>query len=445
MLHYDNLHQYQLTSINKMIENETYGLFLDMGLGKTVSSLTAIKELYDDFAINKVLVIAPLRVSKTVWHSEAKEWSHLKDDLTFSIITGNLEKRLLALQTDAIVYTINRENIPWLVEHYKSKWPFDMIVIDESSSFKNPTSKRFRSLKEILKYTKHRYLLTGTPSPNGLIDLWSQIYILDEGERLGKNITRFRNTYFEKDFMGYNYSLKEGSEEIIIDKIKDKIVSMNSEDYLNLPELIPSVVNVPLEGKLLRQYKQFEEDMITQIADNEISAVNAATLSNKLLQFSSGAIYDEDSEVHHIHDLKFEALDEIIEYNPDTPILVAYNFKHELDRLLKRYPQAESLHRKWDDSDNDRWNNNEIPLLFAHPASAGHGLNLQKGDGHIAVWLGFNWSLELYQQFNKRLHRQGQKQPVSLIHIAVGDIEYRLMRTLTKKDITQKELLEALK
>ena len=444
MLHYSNLHNYQLRSVKYMIDNDSYGLFLDMGLGKTVSALTATKELYDDFAINKVLVIAPLRVAKTVWHTEISEWSHLSE-LSYSIITGTLKERLTALNKDAIVYTVNRETVPWLVEHYKSKWPFDMIVIDESSSFKNPTSKRFRSLKKILKYTTRRYILTGTPTPNGLIDLWSQIYILDEGERLGKNITRFRNTYFDKDFMGYNYTLKEGADERIASKIRDKVVSMNSEDYLELPDVVASVLNVPLSGKLLKQYSQFEEDMITKIDnEHEVTAMSAVTLSNKLLQFSSGAIYDEEGVTHHIHDLKLDALDEILEANLG-PILVAYNFKHELDRLLKKYPYAEVLHSKWDDKDNARWNNSEIRLLFAHPASAGHGLNLQKGDGHIAVWLGFNWSLELYQQFNKRLHRQGQKNTVSLIHIAVGEIEYRLMRTLTKKDATQKELLGALK
>ncbi|WP_373074027.1 SNF2-related protein [Sulfurimonas sp.] len=441
MLNRSNLHEYQNQAVKHIIKKEHSGLFLDMGLGKTVSTLTATTELLDDFATTKVLIVGPLRVCQTVWHTEAENWSHLKH-LKFSIVTGNLKERIAALNRKADIYVINRENIPWIVDHYKSKWPFDMLVIDESSSFKNPTSKRFRALKKILKYLKYSVILTGTPSPNGYTDIWSQIYVLDQGERLGKNISMYRRTYFDSDFMGYSYKIKEGAAETIQNKIKDLVLSMSSEDYLELPEYISSVLDTPLTPKLQKLYKDFENDMIIEITDANLTAMSAATLSNKLLQFSSGAVYDEDGNVHHIHDLKFDTMDEIIEDNPNDNILVAYNYKHELDRLLKKYPQAVALDKEGKAVKD--WNDGKIKMLLAHPASAGHGLNLQYG-GSLLVWFGFNWSLELYQQFNKRLHRQGQKNIVRNLHIAVGQVEYRLMRSLAKKNVTQKELLESLK
>lgn len=437
-----DLHNYQLRAIEKVKSQKGTGLFIDMGLGKTTSTLTATMDILDDFEINKFLIIAPLRVANTVWHNEAKNWEHLKE-LGFSIVTGSEKERIAALKEENQYYVINRENLPWLVDYYKSKWPFDGLAIDESSSFKNPTSKRFRALKKVLKYIKKRIILTGTPSPNGYMDLWSQIFILDDGEALGTSITRFRNTYFDKDFMGFNYTLKEGAAERIQDKIKHLVISMQTADYLNLPEFIPSVIDVPLPSALLKKYKAFEEDMIMAInSEDKITAVSAAALSNKLLQFSSGAVYDEDGTAHHFHDLKFDALDEIMEENPNDNFLIAYNFKHEKERLLKRYPEAVLIDKEGKAVKD--WNEGKIKMLLAHPASAGHGLNLQHG-GSLLIWLGFNWSLELYQQFNKRLHRQGQKEVVRAMHIAVGDVEYRLMRSLAKKDITQDELLKALK
>lgn len=441
MLKYTDTHDYQFRAIRHIKGQKGSGLFLDMGLGKTGSTLTATKEILDDFEIVKCLIVAPLRVANTVWHKEALEWEHLQD-LDFSIVTGTLTDRLRALKQETRYYVINRENLVWLVDHYKSKWPFDMLVIDESSSFKNPTSKRFRALKKVLKYIKKRVILTGTPSPNGYMDLWSQIFILDDGEALGTSITRYRNTYFDKDFMGFNYTLKEGSEKKIQDKIKHLVISMKSEDYLNLPKFLPTVIDTPLPPKLLKQYKDFEEDMIMQMNGENITAMSAAALSNKLLQFSSGAVYDEDGNYHVLHDLKFDTLDEIIEENPNDNMLVAYNFKHEKERLMKRYPEAVLMDKEGKAVED--WNKGKIKMLLAHPASAGHGLNLQHG-GALMVWLGFNWSLELYQQFNKRLHRQGQKEVVRAMHIAVGDVEYRLMRALAKKDATQFELMEALK
>jgi SNF2 family DNA or RNA helicase len=396
--------------------------------------------LLDDFEVIKPLIVAPLRVANTVWHNESNDWSHL-EELGFSIITGNLKERLSALNKKADVYVVNRENLSWLIDYYKSKWPFDLLAIDESTSFKNPTSKRFRDLKKVLKYIKKRIILTGTPAPNGYMDLFSQIYILDEGERLGKNVTRYRNTYFDKDFMGFNYVLKEGAAERIQEKIKDIVYHVPTEGNVNLPDVVSTVIDTPLTPALMKKYKDFEEDMIMMIEDNEITSISAAALSNKLLQFSSGAVYDEDQNIHFIHDLKFDTLDEVIEENPNDNILVAYNFKHELLRLKKRYPSAVVLSKGG--SEVKAWNEGKIKMLLVHPASAGHGLNLQHG-GSLAVWFGFTWSLENYQQLNKRLHRSGQKNTVRLVHIAVGAVEYRLMKALAKKDVTQADLLRSL-
>lgn len=441
MLNRSNLHDYQKRAVKHIIDKQKSGLFLDMGLGKTATTLTAASDLLDDFAVTKVLIVGPLRVANAVWRQEADNWGHLKY-LNFSIVTGDANKRKAALEKDADIYVINRENIPWIVDYYKSRWPFDMLIIDESSSFKNATSKRFRALKKILKFIKYSVILTGTPSPNGYIDIWSQVYILDKGDRLGKNISMYRRTYFDADFLGYNYKIKEGAAGNIQDKIKDLILSMSAKDYLELPAYVSSVLDTPLTPKLEKMYKDFENDMIIQMEDANLTAVSAATLSNKLLQFSSGAVYDEDGKVHYIHDLKFETLDEILEDNPSDNILVAYNYKHELDRLLERYPFAVKLDKEG--KAVKEWNDGKIKMLLAHPASAGHGLNLQHG-GSLIVWFGFNWSLELYQQFNARLHRQGQKNVVRNLHIAVGQIEYRLMKSLAKKDVTQQELLDSLK
>ena len=433
---------YQTTGVQFTKDRKGSALFLDMGLGKTSITLTAILDMLNDFEVIKPIIVAPLRVANTVWHNESDDWSHL-EELGFSIITGTEKERILALNKKADIYVINRENIPWLVEYYKSKWPFDLLAIDESTSFKNPTSKRFRALKSVLKYIKKRIILTGTPAPNGYMDLWSQIYILDEGERLGKNITRFRNTYFDKDFMGFNYILKEGAADRIQEKIKDIVYHVPTEGNVELPDVISSVIDTPLTPKLLKKYQDFEEDMIMQIEGESelITSMSAAALSNKLLQFSSGAVYDEDQNIHQLHDLKFDTLDEIIEENPNDNMLVAYNFKHELLRLRKRYPEAVVLSKGGEEV--KQWNDGKIKMLLVHPASAGHGLNLQHG-GSLLIWLGFTWSLENYQQLNKRLHRSGQKNTVRLVHIAVGAVEYRLMKSLAKKDVTQADLLRSL-
>lgn len=442
MLTKGNLHNYQHKGVTHIIDNPSSALFLDMGLGKTATSLTAADELiYDRFEVDKILVIAPLRVANNVWHTEASKWEHLKH-LKFSIVTGSARDRVKALQRTADIYVINRENVKWLVDYYKNKFPFQMVFIDESSSFKNPASQRFKSLKKVLHKIKRMVLLTGTPAPNGYMDLWSQIYLLDSGLRLGKNITFFRSRYFDKDFMGYNYTLREKADIQIQEAISDIVLSMQSEDYLELPEHVTSVLGNKLEGDLLKKYQKLEADMIMEIEDDKITAMSAAALSNKLLQFCSGNMYDEVGNVHHIHSLKIDTLKEIIDENPADNILVAYNYRHELEAIKSAFPEAKVLSKNGQEVSD--WNEGKIKLLLAHPASAGHGLNLQDG-GSVYVWYGFTWSLELYQQFNKRLHRQGQSDTVRGFHIAVGDTEYRLMSVLSKKDATQDDLLKALK
>jgi SNF2 family DNA or RNA helicase len=443
MRHERDLHDYQCRAVEHILSKNKSALWLDMGLGKTVTTLTAIDTLmYDTMDVHKVLIICPLRVANTVWHTEAKNWSHLKG-LKFSIVTGSVTERLAALHRSVDIYVINRENIPWLVEHMGKKWNFDMVVIDESSSFKTHSSQRFKALKKVLPLISRMVQLTGTPSPNGYMDIWSQIYLMDMGTRLGRTISLFRDRYFNRDYMGFKYELRDGSVMQIQDKIQDLILSMSSDDYLQLPDYIPSVLHNKLEGKLLKSYRDFEKQMVLDINKKEtVTAVSAAALSNKLLQFCSGAVYDELGTVHHIHDLKIDTLKEIIENNPNDNILVAYNYKHELSRLQIAFPNAVVLDKKGEAV--EKWNKGEIKILLAHPASAGHGLNLQHG-GSLIIWFGFVWSLELYQQFNARLYRQGQKNSVRVLHIAVGDIENHLMNTLMSKEVTQDQLLSALK
>lgn len=391
--------------------------------------------------MSKVLIVAPLRVANTVWHSEANKWEHTQN-LKFSIVTGSQIERVTALQRKADIYVINRENMKWLVDYYKGKFPFDMLVIDESSSFKSHSSQRFKALKKVAHLINRAVLLTGTPASNGYMDLWSQFYILDGGYRLGKTISFFRDRYFTRDFMGFKYELRNGSVEKIHSQIKDLVLSMSSEDYLSLPDFIPIVMENKLEGELLKQYKKLEHDMMLSIGSDKITAVSMGVLTNKLLQFSSGNMYDENQNVIHIHDLKIETLKEIMDANPNDNLLVTYNYKHELEAVSSAFPEAVVLDKKG--GAVDEWNKGKIKILLAHPASAGHGLNLQQG-GNIIVWYGFNWSLELYQQFNARLHRQGQKNVVRCIHIVVGEVEHKLMKALAQKDITQEKLLSSLK
>lgn len=444
MRYRSDLHEYQRKGIEFILENKRCGLFLSMGLGKTTTTLTAISDLRDGFAISKTLVIAPLRVANSVWLQETRIWDHLKH-LEVSICTGSERNRISALSREADVYVINRENVAWLVETYGKKWPFDCVVIDEASSFKSSSSQRFKALKKILPYTEYMILLTGTPSPNGLLDIWSQIYLIDFGERLGRTMTAYKQRFFESDYMGYKFFPREGAAEKIHGLLKPIAMSMKAEDYLELPDRIDLVEKVELPAATLKEYREFEKHLLAELPEGEeIEAVSAAVLANKLLQWCNGALYTDDKgNWAEVHKVKIEALADLIEQNEGENILVAYNYKTDLERLQKAFPQGRALDK--DPQTVIDWNSGHIPLLFAHPASAGHGLNLQKG-GSMIVWFGLNWSLELYQQFNARLHRQGQEKPVRIIHIiAEGCIDQRVMDVLADKDAQQSKLLNALK
>ncbi|HMY00028.1 MAG TPA: DEAD/DEAH box helicase [Agitococcus sp.] len=439
----NDLHPYQHRMIDFIYNTPKCAVWAGLGLGKTVTTLTAITDLLDSFSVSKVLIIAPLRVANSVWHIESKRWTHTKD-LTFSIVTGSEKERISALFKSADIYVINRENVQWLVEHYKTKWPYDLVVIDESSSFKSASSQRFKALKKVRTLTDRMVQLTGTPSPNGLIDVWSQMFLLDGGERLGKTMSAYKMRFFEAGYNGYSFKPVKNADKIIHKLIDDIVISLNVDDYLEMPERIDTVMRVNIPPARLAEYKQLERDFIMQINDTEIVAYNAATLAGKLLQYCNGAMYtDELKNWTEIHTAKLDALDEILEDNQDENLLIAYNYKTDLIRLKARYPDAVVL-----DNDPDiitRWNNGQIKILLAHPASAGHGLNLQHG-GSIIVWFGLNWSLELYQQFNGRLHRQGQTKPVRIVHIvADGCIDDKVMRAIENKAQTQDELLNALK
>lgn len=415
-----------------------------MGMGKTSSTLTAIKDLIDSFAVSRVLVIAPLRVANSVWEQEARKWNHLKG-LRFSICTGSQKRRMTALMSDADVYVINRENVPWLVENYMSRWPFDMLVIDESSSFKNASSQRFKALRKMLPKMPYRVLLTGTPSPNGLLDLWPQIYMIDFGQALGRTMTAYKQRFFDSDYMGYNWTPRVGFDEAIHNLIAPHVIHMSADDYLTLPSRIDLIEKIELPAKAKAQYLEFERDLLIEVeTDTVIEAVSAAVLANKLLQMANGCLYTgQDKAWSEVHSAKLDALEEILSDNPNENVLVAYNYQFDLERLKARFPDAVVLDKSQEVI--DRWNAGEIKLLLAHPASAGHGINLQAG-GSVIVWFGLTWSLELYQQFNARLHRQGQTKPVRVLHIVCdGTIDERVLNVLADKDATQSKLLAALK
>lgn len=444
MFNRDDLHDYQKRAIEFIKDTKRCGLFLQMGLGKTTSTLTAISDLSDSLLVDKVLIIAPLRVANTVWKQEAAKWRHL-NHLKINICTGSERERITALQTSADVYVINRENTEWIVNFYGNKWPFDCVVIDESSSFKDSSSKRFKSLKKVSPLTNYMVLLTGTPSPNGLMDLWTQMYLIDFGQSLGRTKTAYTQRFFESDYMGYKLTPIKGADNKIHELIAPRILSMKAEDYLEVPEKIELVANVVLNKKLLEAYRTFEKNLFVELPDGEeIEALSAAVLANKLLQWCNGAMYvDELKNYSVVHDLKLDALEEIVEANPDENILVAYNYKSDLERLQKRFKTARVLDK--DPQTIIDWNSGKIKMLLAHPASAGHGLNIQFG-GSMIVWFGLNWSLELDQQFNARLHRQGQTQPVRIIRIiAEGCLDERVMAVLQSKDRTQEKLIQALK
>ena len=441
-------YHYQAYATQWIIDRKKSALFLEMGMGKSVSTLTAILELmYDYFDVAKVLVIAPLRVASTTWEEEVEKWDHL-NELRISKVLGSEKQRVAALYKKADVYIINRENVTWLVEHFDSDWPFDMVVIDELSSFKSSKAQRFKSLKKVRPFIKRLVGLTGAPAPNGLIDLWPQIYLLDGGERLGKTVTGYREKYFLPDkrnqMIVYTWKLKEGAEDTIYEKLSDICVSMKANDYLELPERMDNIISVELSKKVKEQYDRLEKELILSIEETDVLAGSAAVLANKLLQVANGAVYDEDGEVKHIHDEKLKALDELMEFASGKPVLVFYGYQHDKDRLLKHLKKLKPRLLESDQDIKD-WNQGKVQVLLAHPASAGHGLNLQTG-GNIIIWFGLTWSLELYQQANARLWRQGQKQTVVIHHIIAKDtIDERVMKALEDKDVSQAALIEAVK
>lgn len=442
-------HSYQQMAIDKIIDTPRAGLFLDMGLGKTVITLTAIDQLMNDyFEVSRVLVIAPLRVAEDTWSRESQKWDHLKH-LRISKVLGSASNRRKALAKDADIYVINRENVVWLTDELSQVgdgWGFDMVVIDELSSFKSHAAKRFKALRKYITRSSRVVGLTGTPAPNGLIDLWSQIYLLDGGERLGTTISGFRSRYFipnqRNQHMIYNYKPREEAEQAINAKISDICVSMRAEDWLDMPERIDNVQRVKLSDDEMDRYNQFERDCYLDFLEGEVTAASAAALSNKLLQYSNGAMYLADGGYVETSNAKLDILDEIIELSNGKPILCFYSYKHDLERIQKRFKFAKKLGGS---EDIEKWNNGEIPLLLAHPAGAGHGLNLQAG-GNIIVWFGLTWSLELYQQANARLYRQGQENAVIIHHlITEGTADESVLASLQGKKDVQDELLDSLK
>ncbi len=446
-------HAYQQHCINQIIRIKKLGLFLDMGLGKTVTTLTAIRELkYNRFQIRRVLVIAPKKVAEGTWTKEKDKWDHTRI-LRVSPVLGSQTKRIRALNTPADIYIINRENVCWLVDYYRNAWPFDMVVIDESSSFKSHSAKRFKSLASVGPHIDRMVELTGTPSPNGLEDLWSQIYLLDGGERLGRRYTQFRERYFQPDKRGadgmvYSYEAKPGTEESILEKISDICISMKAEDYLQLPDITYHEIPVELDAKARKAYVELERQMVLALPEDEadISVTSAAALSNKLLQLANGAIYDEDRQVHEIHGCKIEAFLELIESLQGKPALVFYNYQHDRERILKALAGKNLRIRELKTpKDEDDWNARKIDVLLTHPASSAYGLNLQQGGNHV-IWFGLTWNYELYTQANKRLHRQGQTEKVIIHHLVCTDTrDEDVMEALHRKDDVQNWVMESLK
>jgi SNF2 family DNA or RNA helicase len=435
-------HVYQRYAIERIMNVDRLALFLDMGLGKTSITLTAIEELiHDRFEVNRVLIIAPKRVAEDTWSREVEKWEHLRH-LRVSKVLGSEKQRISGLLVSADIYTINRENVDWLCDWYGSDWDFDMVVIDELSSFKSPSSRRFKALRKVMPFVKRVVGLTGTPAPNGLLDLWSQIYLLDQGERLGRTVTEYRNRYFfpgqSNGHVVFSYVLKPGAEEKIYERIGDICVSMKAKDWLDLPERIDNEISVILPSTVSKQFREFKKErMLTE----EITAANAAVLTNKLLQFSNGAIYDDNGNVEELHDCKLNVLGDLIEAANGNPLLVFYSYRHDKQRIMERY-NARHLDTS---SDIAEWNAGKIPVLLAHPASAGHGINLQDG-GSTVVWFSLPFSLELYEQANARLHRQGQRKQVIIHHlICENTFDRAVYELLGKKEDRQEKLLAALK
>lgn len=438
-------HNYQNYAKDFILAHKVSALFLDCGLGKTITTLTAINELmYDSFEISKVLIIAPLRVAQSTWKEEIEKWDHL-NLLRYSIAVGDEKERLKALKQNSDIYIINRENVDWLVTKSGIDFNFNMLIIDELSSFKSHTSKRFKSLLKIRPYFERVVGLTGTPSSNGLMDLWAEFRVLDLGERLGRYITHYRNEYFLPDKRNgaviFSYKPQPNAEERIYRRLADITISMKSTEYLKMPELILNDLEINLGEEDQIKYKKFKKEMVMTIQEKEIDAINAASLSNKLIQLANGSIYDEDKKFYEVHNKKLDKLEEIIESANGKPVLVAYWFKADKERIEKRFKVREIKTA----DDIKQWNKGMIDLALIHPASAGHGLNLQSG-GSTLVWFSLTWSLELYQQTNARLYRQGQKDTVVIHHlITKNTIDEDIMKSIKRKDKTQEALMKAVK
>lgn len=440
MLGEADLHPYQRRAVEFILERPEAALWIDMGLGKTVTTLTALRRLIEAGEAHKVLVVAPLRVAQHTWPSEVSQWSHLKG-IVLSVAAGlSAPKRLSAVRSDAPIHVINRENIPWLVEHFGQKWPYDTVVIDESSSFKSSSSKRWRALRKVLGKIKRMVQLTGTPAPNTLIELWPQMYLLDRGKRLENTKGKFIEKYCRSvgNPSWNQYEVRADRVEAIYKAVADVVLRMSAEDYLKLPARIDHEVSVKLPKDARRAYDELERDFILKVDSGEITAANAAVQINKLLQICNGAVYNNERSWHELHRSKIDALEELLEA-ADGPVLVAYHFRADLERIQQRLPFARVLDK--DPKTIDAWNCGEIPVLLAHPASAGHGLNLQRG-GSIIIWFGLSWSLELYGQFNARLYRQGQQKPVRIYHILTdAKAEKAVHESLKTKDLGQNALL----
>ena len=435
----DDFHQYQERAVKRMVDDPAVFGVMGLGLGKTVSTLTAISDLVDQFMVNRSLVIAPKRVALHTWPDELKKWAHLSR-LSMAVAVGAPKQRKAAIESRSDITVINRENVPWLVTNYGKKWLWDLVVVDESTSFKSSSSSRFKALKKVRPKVERVILLTATPTPNSLLEIWSQMFLIDQGEALGRTFSGFRSKYFESDYMGYNWTLKPGAKEEIEKKVLPYMLVMRTEDFLTLPPKIERVHPVYLPPAALKFYQELEKELTAEISGEDIDAINAAVLCGKLQQAAQGAIYDEEKKVHHIHDAKLDALEDLIDA-AEGPVIVAYNYQHDLDRIKKRFPASVDVRQE---GAIDRWNAGRLPILCCHPASAGHGLNLQSG-GNTLIFFSQTWSGELDEQMPGRIYRQGQEKPV-IIHrlIAQGTIDEQIHESLINKAGDQRELVKKL-
>jgi len=440
MMNRNDFHGYQHRAVERMTSDPAVFGVMGLGLGKTVSTLTAISDLIDQFMVSRSLVVAPKRVGLHTWPDELKKWEHLSG-LSMAVAIGTAKQRRRALDKVADITVINRENVPWLVAEKRKKWPFDMLIIDESTSFKSSSSARFKALKKIRGQIERIILLTATPIPNSLLELWAQMYLIDQGEALGRTFSGYRTRYFDSDYMGYNWDPKPGAAEKIEEGVKPYMLVMRTEDYLTLPEKIEREHVVHLPSFAMSFYHELEKELIAEIQGEEITALNAAVLCGKLQQAAQGAIYDEERGVHHIHDAKLDALEDLIEA-AGAPVVVVYQFQHDLERIQERFPKAVDIRAV---PNLKKWNAGKLPILCCHPASAGHGLNLQVG-GCLMIVFGQTWSGELDEQMPGRLHRQGQTKPVIVYRlIAEGTIDERIRDSLRDKALTQKEIVERMR